>query len=154
LVLYNKQWNLSNNGKLITKLNEGVILVVKQLEILLIEQIFILHHQYFQFVVDDDVMVILSNYLVSSIIRIYVWNCVQGTIEIRHRSLVMSDSAFRMASRLRLGMAPQERLPDTCSCGVALAPDPHHFFSATKKRGHLRSHNLFRSKKSNYIRNG
>jgi len=48
-----------------------------------------------------------------------------------------------MASRLRLGMAPQDRLPVSCSCGVALAPDPHHFFSCKQKRSHLtQRHNL------------
>ena len=35
-------------------------------------------------------------------------------------ALTLSDQHFRVASRLRLGLPPQEHLPSTCKCGASL----------------------------------
>ena len=44
-------------------------------------------------------------------------------------ALTLSDLHFRVASRLRLGLPPQDQLPATCKCGANLRADPHHFLS-------------------------
>lgn len=41
--------------------------------------------------------------------------------------LVMLDSAYQFAQRLRLGLPPSDALPDKCACGSRVASYPNHF---------------------------
>ena len=43
--------------------------------------------------------------------------------------LILTNSHFRVASRLRLGLPPQDDLPRRCLCDDILTQDPHHFLS-------------------------
>eukprot|EP00456_Euglypha_rotunda_P049757 TRINITY_DN3993_c0_g2_i4.p1 TRINITY_DN3993_c0_g2~~TRINITY_DN3993_c0_g2_i4.p1 ORF type:complete len:427 (-),score=23.61 TRINITY_DN3993_c0_g2_i4:53-1333(-) len=65
-------------------------------------------------------------------------------------ALTLSDLHFRVASRLRLGLPPQDHLPANCKCGANLRTDPHHFLSCKyiKRAAATHRHNMILNKLS------
>ena len=67
----------------------------------------------------------------------------------RTKRTFLTDEEYTMALRLRLGMPPNDNMPERCACGFEMEDDANHFLNCPKTRGSLvtkQHHRLVRTR--------